>query len=133
MLKKIVNFLKNFFSKKDTRTGQITVERGGRSFSSRDAAEVEKVKQLYQIAIFLLVVTVLLLAFNLVTDYSTHQRITELEREIADNKVNFFKEIGNLPKEVRIEKIEEDIEREQEILNCLKFKKYWQYGECFVD
>jgi len=113
----------------ETSSTQSGRDTSGFSF----AGKIEQLEKLYYFAILGIILVLIVIGIDIVSDFSLHTRITNLEREIADNKVNFSKEISNLPNEKRVGNIEKVIEEEKEILNCLKFKKYWQYEECFTD
>ena len=67
-----------------------------------------------------IVAAIALLAIDLYRDAELHNRVTELEREVQVYKEELLKEV-----------FKEDIEENQKILDCLKLKKYWEYGDCF--
>lgn len=109
-------------------TGVETVAIGG-----IPAYSYEKGKQLeilYKIAIGGIIVSIIFLSIDIYRDNSLHSRITELEKDVADYKVELNKEIDNLPKEERVKIIENDIKNLQKSLNCLKNKEYFSM-KCF--
>lgn len=127
------------------------------------ASKGENLEKLYKIAIVVIAVAIFILAFDIWRDNTLHSRITELERQIANYRIEITeyknninteaiikeKELLNykseiiekenqqnkiieiLPNNERVKTIEEKIEAEQRIINCLKVKRYWQYEQCF--
>ena len=69
---------------------------------------------------------IVLLSINLVRENSFHTRVTEIERNLNNYRVELLQEANNY----QIEQLNR-IKEQDDILNCLKFKKYWQYEQCF--
>lgn len=121
----------------ETKTSQS----GDTSSSAAQAYPLSKGEQLetlYKVAILGIVLAIFILAIDIWRDNSLHTRITEIERQVADYKIELSDKINkqqeqldNLPKNNRIEKIENNIDTEKEILSCFKNKRYWQYEQCF--
>jgi len=118
-----------------------TLQSGGKTLSNKDAYPLDKgerLETLYNIAVIGIVIAILILVFDIWRDNSLHTRITELERQVAEYKIDLSEkiikqqgQIDNLPDKERIKKIEENVKNEQEILGCFKNLKYWQYEQCF--
>ena len=69
----------------------------------------EQLELLYKIAILGIIIAIIMLAFDLWRDESLHVRITELERQIANYKIQMSEEI--IKQQKQINHIENELEK----------------------
>ncbi len=123
-----------------------TIDVKTQSSKAYPASKGENLELMYKIAIIGIVLAILILVFDVWRDNSLHSRITELERQVADDAKEFTTEKYNLSNEINTARNEfkdnkENVSMENEqnkkfeslnsIVDCLKNKKYWQYEQCF--
>ena len=106
-----------------------TKSTGGASLSSRVASHEKKINIIWILLVVLglgIVLNIVLLSINLIRENSFHIRITDMEKDSTDYRIELLQKIDNY----QIEQLDKTKEQD-DVLNCLKFKKYWQYEECF--
>jgi len=112
-----------------------TEKSGATGDTLRPAYPEERGKMLENLlfaAIIGVVLTLLVLTFDAIRDNKLYERIIELERELASYKVENIKEFMEQQEKINnLINLKDKIVEEENILSCLKVKKYWQYEECF--
>ncbi len=115
------------------KTNPETKQSGGSNLSAYPASEGEKLESLYKIAIIGIVIAICVLAFNIWQNNSLHTRITELEKDIAQYKIEIYEKIFLYQKEYDNNSLflTGEINNIKKTNECLKQKRYWQYEQCF--
>jgi len=102
-----------------------TISRKGNQTSKNIAGEIKNLGLIVKILLIGIVGAIILLSVDLYRDSSLHSRVTDLEKDYADFRIDFSTKLNNIniPDNNKIKSMESTI-------NCFKISKYFN-NNCF--